>query len=403
MYTLLALLLLIGSAALPASAQSVEWIKYFGGDSSDYGLAIIPTSDGGYLMGGLTSSFRSHPDAQVSSYLVSLDHMGRTRSEKVLGSSLRSSYQWIFNNADGTYTMLGATRAKPIPEPADMLVSRVDGDERVIFEKIFGSDRDDQAASAIKTNDGNFLCTGYDRRRAFAYKVGQDGDVRWYKHYGHDSFYVRPNHVQQLADGGYIITGYTNTPPSVGEDVFLLRLDSNGDSLWFRTYGTDSIDVGELVFPVDGGFLMIGRSQGTSLASSLRSGVTYHVKVDAGGNVQSVRSYPHDGHFTYHDGQLMADGSIMLIGSHRINRAGFYAYVVRSFVSFNGEVIETRSLGDTTRGYIAWDYSITTDGGMIITGYDASRPGTDAFVMKIAGTPSSAGREQPWIERLDLW
>ena len=66
----------------------------------------------------------------------------------------------------------------------------------------------------------------------------QEPNTLWTKVIGGDSTDVAYD-VEELWDGGFAVVGYTKSIPVTNYDIWLLRTDSNGDTLWTRTYGGD--------------------------------------------------------------------------------------------------------------------------------------------------------------------
>ena len=78
--------------------------------------------------------------------------------------------------------------------------------------------------------------------------------------FGGDSLDIG-NSVQQTTDGGYIITGSTGSYGNGDSDVYLLKTDANGDSLWAKTFGGANEDFGSsLELTLDGGYIIVGRT-----------------------------------------------------------------------------------------------------------------------------------------------
>ena len=48
--------------------------------------------------------------------------------------------------------------------------------------------------------------------------------------------YLGGSSVQQCTDGGYIVTGFTRYFGCSNGVVYLIKTDSNGDTLWTKTY-----------------------------------------------------------------------------------------------------------------------------------------------------------------------
>lgn len=88
--------------------------------------------------------------------------------------------------------------------------------------------------------------------------IAQAPDTLWTKTYGGPGNDVG-NSVKQTSDGGYIIAGYTDSYGVGGQDVWLLKTDINGDTLWTKTYGGSCNDRANSVQQTfDGGYIIAG-------------------------------------------------------------------------------------------------------------------------------------------------
>ena len=107
------------------------------------------------------------------------------------------------------------------------------------------------------------------------------GGIGWDRGYG----------LEQTLDGSYILAGYTTSFGAGGEDVYLIKTDANGDTLWTRTYGGASYDRGFAIRQTnDNGFIIVGMTY--SFGSG--QGDVYLIKTDSLGNQLWTQTYGGD-------------------------------------------------------------------------------------------------------------
>jgi hypothetical protein len=260
------------------------------------------------------------------------------------------------------------------------------------WNETFGGTNYDEGRSVQQTTDGGYIITGYTNSfgaggyDVLLIKTDSNGSKEWDKTFGGEED-DKGYSVQQTSDGGYIITGYTHSFAVGGYDVWLIKTDSNGSKEWNETFGGTNFDEGFSVQQTtDGGYIVTGRT------SSYGNGGhdVWLIKTDSNGIEEWNETY---GGPLYDYGycvQQTTDGGYIIAG---FSGAGH----------FDVWLIKTNSNGlkkwDKTFGGVASDggYSVqqTVDGGYILIGVTSSygAGGSDAWLIK---TDSNGDKE--WDE-----
>jgi uncharacterized delta-60 repeat protein len=240
-----------------------EWEKTFGGSSYDSGSSVQQTTDGGYIVVGLTESFGA---VNFDVYLIKTDPNGNTEWQKTFGGSSTDSGKSVQQTSDGGYIIAGFTYSYGAGGD-DVYLVKTDPNGNSQWQKTFGGSRPDYGQSVRQTFDGGYIVTGF----TYSYGAGQadvyliktdpNGNSQWQKTFG-GSNYDYSWSVQQTADDGYIIVGYTRSYGAGSDDVYLIKTDPNGNSQWQRTFGGNDKDIGYFVQQAaDGGYIIAGHTK----------------------------------------------------------------------------------------------------------------------------------------------
>jgi len=191
-------------------------------------------------------------------------------------------------------------------------------------------------------------------------KTDSQGDTVWTRTYGGTRNDVGRS-VQLTADGGYIVVGTTSSFGAGSEDVYLVKTNAQGDTLWTRTYGGDTLDHGRSVQPTaDGGYIIVGSSFFD----------VYLVRTDAQGDTLWTRTYGGTGFDWGRSVQKTNDGGYIVAGYTESYGAGdFDVWLIKT--DDQGVALWTRTYGGSAEDVVA-AVQQTTDSGYIITGYTHS-------------------------------
>jgi len=233
------------------------WQKVFPGSSDSEGMSVHQTEDEGYIITGYALS----PSESKYMWLIRADPLGNMIWNRVFGGDERDEGRSVQQVSDGGFVVAGFTQSYGA-DGADLWLVKTDADGNLIFSRTFGGTGTDMGYSVQETLDGGFIIAGYTTSfgsaNAILVKTGQTGELQWQKTFG-GSQMEEARFVRQTADGGYILTGSTSSYGFGSKDVWLIRTDCNGNIIWDRVYGGTGSDEGFSVRQtVDGGFVVTG-------------------------------------------------------------------------------------------------------------------------------------------------
>ncbi|MCX6676274.1 MAG: hypothetical protein NTW84_07645, partial [Methanothrix sp.] len=242
------------------------WNKTFGGPKDDWGEAVLETLDGGYIIVGAT---RSKGVGGYDIWAIKTDKDGSLVWDETFGDQLDDEGQSVVQTADGGYIITGRSRASDSGGRYNALLLKIDGYGNRIWLKSFGGPLDDEGDSVLQTADGGYIIAGttssfgaggYD---AWLIKTDQSGNKIWDRTFGGEDSELNPWSkgwfVEQVSDGGYILSGSTRSYGSGGYDAWLIRTDMEGNEIWNRTFGGALDDEGAAVMQtVDGNYILLG-------------------------------------------------------------------------------------------------------------------------------------------------
>ena len=241
---------------------NVQWQKTYLSSGRDWGFDIVQTSDGGYVIPGMTDPCACGGTTQGT--IIKIDASGGILWQKIYTG--QSTFSSIRQTSDGGYILGGAT-ASFGAGGGDALVIKLDSNGNIQWQNNYGGSGYDAAVIIQLTNDGGFILAGSTQSfgsggtDAWLLKLNSDGSVAWQKAYG-GSGDETASYVEQTADGGYIVSGYTTTGAISGTDLWVFKTDSAGNFIWQRSYDSGSpSDNAYAIHPTsDGGYMVAGNS-----------------------------------------------------------------------------------------------------------------------------------------------
>lgn len=304
-----------------------QWQKTIGGSGQDELLCAFQTRDGGYMLGGSSSSSpaimeTNNPNEKKASdtkpdlyakreksrgnmdyWIVKLDKNGVVQWQKTYGGEYADLLRSMEQTKEGGYILGGYSNSPQSGEKADsnngigdFWIVKIDDVGAIEWQQTYGGDGDNQLYVIHQTDDGGYIAGGNSNSTTpltsvggnvrsgtdfWVLKMNEKGAIVWSETYDFGKVDILTSLVENK-DHSYLIGGYAQNESinSVAKairkdedginDYIALKIDENGEKLWDKTVGSDGEDIlRKLIETRDGGYLMAGTSNAQSASSTL--------------------------------------------------------------------------------------------------------------------------------------
>jgi hypothetical protein len=344
----LLLMLIWGTISAFAQAPDTLWTKIYGGTDYDRGNSMVKTSDGGFAIVGETGGyFNAGLFTNGDVWLVKMDQMGDTLWTKTYGGPGIDEGNSIQQTSDNGYILAGAKSNNL--QIYDAWLIRTDENGDTIWTKTYGENfGEENILSVRQTSDNGFIFTGFAStqttfsRDVWLVRTNENGDTLWTKTFGGTGPDLG-NSVLQTSDNGFIVTGSTRVIGN-NSDLFLIRTDENGDTLWTKIYNGqpsfNTVDEGRDIIELsDNGFIILGFSNAN----------VWLLRTDENGDTLWTKHIPGGGNSI----RQISDGGFIFAGG---------GWLIRT--DANGDTLWTKTLDGLPNSV-----EQTSDGGFLASGY----------------------------------
>ena len=358
------------SISAPAQPPDTLWSRTYLDGNWAYAFSVEQTTDEGFIICGNTIPFGStYPDI----YLVKTDSIGDTIWTRRYGDNLPQTGHEVHQTGDGGYIIVGLNVPQVYWNDAYLIKTDRNGD--VIWEQTYRFDYDSKGVSVCQTSDGGYALTGDysdDNDVSFMIVVKTDsmGHEDW-RYVLEDYAYSFGWGIVQSDDGNIVLTGRAKTSSQQYTDLFLMKMDLNGDTLWTKTYGGDLTDIGYCITnTTDGGYVIGGSSRSNTSDADF-----YLVKTDSVGDTLWTNTFGFsDDEYAYGVDQT-SDGGYVLAGITLTDAVDNQdCYLIRTDAS--GDELWSSIIRGDGRDHFE-SVQQTNDGGFIVAGdtehYDPAR------------------------------
>jgi hypothetical protein len=341
------------------------WVRIYGFGGEEWPFCIHETIDGGYIVAG-------HK-------ILKLDSEGDTVWVKDYGGDYAriGSYHSVEKTKDGGYILTGQFKIDDGACRYYVGLQKIDGNGDSLWAYVYGDPfLGNCGESVVETEDGGFVFTGdmYNDEEGdlFFWRVDSLGNTIWTRHYGsHNS---KGNCVQNTLDGEFVLTGNIS-PKSWYYDLWLIKTDAQGNIKWQKQFDGGRVDYGHCVHETDdGGLVISGSFDWYEEVNAL-----WLIKTDLAGNKQWDKLYYNNAAGFVTTVDQTSDGGYAVFGSTKTDQPYGDAWLIKTDSSgkmewsqtYGSEIIDT---------YASTDYCYygeqTSDGGYIlaIRSYDTPEP-----------------------------
>ena len=328
---------------------SLDWQKTYGGSKDDQGQQIIQTSDGGYAITGYAMSDDgdgSNNEGFHDNWILRLDASGNILWEKNFGFSGHDHSYDLVQTADGGFFFSGfldvtSSNGEGSTDKSSLTAhgvgefwgTKIDDNGNLEWRKFFGGTNNDRSFGVVNAHDGGYVLAGASESDDFdianpkgsydfwAVKVDKNGNFEWESSFGGTGI----DQAQDIlaTEGGYIIVGNTFssdtqvTKNNGQSDVWLIKIDDNGQLLWQKSFGGAGFDAAHSVRPTsDGGLLICGNSKSFDgdVSENFGENDIWVFKTNALGELQWEKSFGGLSLDFGYDAIETSDGKIVLVG-----------------------------------------------------------------------------------------
>jgi len=296
---------------------NITWKKIIGGSYKDYAHDIKQTSDGGYIVTGITLSnnvdFLVLNHGMNDAWAVKLSSTGAIQWKKCYGGSSVDYFSKVEQTADGGFLFAGST----LSNDGDLTNYNGNGDVWAVktnsagviqWQKRIGGSSGEQLEFLYQDTNGSFLLGGFtsswdgDFNSQFSYgandawlaKLSPTGSLSGVKVYGGSNSDFFKNCIKS-ADGNYLISGGTlstdydlSGQSNAGmSDMWLLKIDTSGVIKWQKTYGGSGDDFTIFAEETPNGYFLLSRCESSVAAGATNNGTVnfLYMNLDSARNI----------------------------------------------------------------------------------------------------------------------
>lgn len=282
------------------SSGTLQWQKCYGGSQDEEATSIINTSDGGYIITGITNSndgdVKGNHGGEADIWVLKIDWAGQVQWQKCLGGNDFDTPWSIIQTLDGGYAICGYTFSTNEDfknhGSSDSYVIKLDSSGILQWQKLYGGSSAEGGGVILQTSDGGYILAAntssndsnvygnhldsiWTSNDIWLVKLDSSGNISWQKCIGGRYADFRHSFIK-TKDGGYVLAGFTHSDDGdvSGKhsgfhnlnyaDAWIIKFDSSLNILWQKCFGgSKEDDAYSILQTLDGGYVFAGVTTST--------------------------------------------------------------------------------------------------------------------------------------------
>jgi hypothetical protein len=328
----------------------------------------------------------------LSFFLFVFDTLAQKEFQQSIGGEKKEVFNQVIANYKNGYIAVGTTDGLGAGKK-DILLVETDSIGKVKWSKTIGGKDIDLGMAICKTNDSNYFITGHSASFGNQYtdliliKLNANGAIIWGKNY-HLNQSEFANTIIPLADGGCLILGETTKYIGKGKDsdILLLKIDPNGKLVWSKKYGGKDIDYGYSIEATkDGGYIIGGETKSFTAGEQ----DMYVVKINSNGSMEWAKGYGSNEIDFGRSAVPLLDGNYLVAGSIQSKKSRDMDICLTK-LSKNGAVLWSRIFGGNNQDYLS-ALKVLKNGDLVACGntnsFDLSNENAFIQIFNSSGMP----------------
>lgn len=263
----------------------------------------------------------------------------------------------------------------------DVYIVKTDLKGNLLWQKTYGGEADDNAWSIKKTNDGNYIVSGFSNSYSrgdwdiYILKIDDEGNELWSKNYKHPNDQFAWD-ILCTSDGNYVIVGQTNDTPDQRETSFWMKINENGDTVWSQQLEGHGLNRTFSIVQVDSSFYISGLIETNS-----RKLDGFLAKLTSKGLNSWVKTYGGEQDDIGHGLDKSPDGNLMMSGySKSFGTGNNSPWLVK--IDLSGQEIWSNNYGSRLEERIVASH-VSENGYTSLLGYVFKKSNVDLLLIQV--------------------